>query len=142
MALGPFHLLLHWLPTLPDRVSSTRDQPTRLGERACCPLQVTPAELCHAFPVSWEEAEARLAALPRMLIEPDGSFVWVSSSPVERWQVDGQFVGDGGALRLVELRGSCPAAALDNLLDAFGGREQPWVFELVVEGIALDRDQL
>ena len=41
-------------------------------------LGVRPAMLAAAvLPVTFEQAETALAALPRLFIEPDGSFVWV-----------------------------------------------------------------
>ena len=43
-----------------------------------------------AFPVTCEQAEAALAALPRLFIEPDGSFVWVTDDAQRSWPIDGR----------------------------------------------------
>ena len=88
------------------------------------PLDVPQAALATCFRVSFEEAERRLAQLPRMFIEPDGSFVWVfgRASPVAaRWRA----VRSRRAIIVRRLKGTCPARAFDQLLDGlWAGRRR------------------
>lgn len=67
---------------------------------------------------SFEEAERRLNALPRMFFEPDGSFVWRGESP-QVFQWDGELYDAGGRVQHVELRGR-GGEALRQLLEALG----------------------
>ena len=90
------------------------------------------------FPVTFEQAEAALAALPRLFIEPDGSFVWVADDAQRLWQVDGNLYDRNGRLLYVEVKGSCPAAAFDRLLRAVGWPDVPLAFQLVREAVYLD----
>jgi hypothetical protein len=65
-------------------------------------LQSTP------LPVTFELAAERLEAFPRMHLEPDGSFVWVSASNAAvAWQVDGNLYDRGDRLNHVEIKGTC-----------------------------------
>lgn len=88
--------------------------------------------------VSFEDAAAALSNLPRMYCEPDGSFVWVSSHSEATWQVDGNLFDRAGQLLLVDLKGSCPSAAFDQLLAAFGWPRVPLMFQLVRQAVFLD----
>jgi len=87
------------------------------------------------FGVSWEDAAAALERLPRMIFEPDGSFVVSGDDDDGRWQVDGHFYDFADRLHRVELHGSCPPAAFDDLLRCVGWPAQPLVFEMVREGV-------
>ena len=92
--------------------------------------------------VTWERVAEQLEALPRMIFEPDGSFVWSGEAAGERWQVDGhlfeQNFASGPRLHRLELHGQCPHAQLEQLLDTVRWPHAKLVFELVVEGVALD----
>ncbi|MBX3423483.1 MAG: hypothetical protein KF752_18160 [Pirellulaceae bacterium] len=74
---------------------------------------------------SFERACEMLEQLPRMHIEPDGSFVWTADGPWgdraarEAWQVDGMLYDFGGRLARVELKGSCPRQAWLALVECF-----------------------
>ena len=92
------------------------------------------------FEVTFEQVEQRLSALPRMFLEPDGSFVWVGPSE-DRWQVDGNLSDDGVRLRYAELKGTCPATALDKLLDAMGWPRTSLMFQLVHLGVFLAEEE-
>ena len=99
-------------------------------------LAATPGE---SLAVTWEQTAARLEQLPRMIFEPDGSFV--ASGDDEhggRWQVDGHLFDFAGRLHRVELRGACPAAELDRLMRCVGWPEQPLAFEMVRDGRLVD----
>jgi hypothetical protein len=81
---------------------------------------VVPAQQAvHPLEISFEEAAERLSALPRLFLEPDGSFVWVGDdSQKHRWQIDGVLWDGGHRLHHVELKGCCPGTAFDQLLHA------------------------
>ena len=91
-----------------------------------------------SFAVAWEEAAAALERLPRMIFEPDGSFVVSGGLEAERWQVDGHLFDFAGRLQRYELHGFCPAGAFDDLLRCVGWPEQRVEFETVREGLLLD----
>ncbi len=81
--------------------------------------------------VSFDEATAKLGALPRLFIEPDGSFVWRGTTDAgQTWQIDGNLIDRGDVLDYVELKGTCPAERLDDVLLALGWPEAPVAFQL------------
>jgi hypothetical protein len=89
------------------------------------------------FACTWEDAAAALEAMPRMIFEPDGSWIWSGGVGHDRWQVDGHLFDFDGRLHRVELHGTCPREDLDKLLACFGWPEQRLIFELVREGLWL-----
>jgi hypothetical protein len=106
-------------------------------------LIVPPVALAHAFAMSFEDAARSLESLARMFVEPDGSFVWVSSNAIsddtaERWQLDGNLFDRNGRLLMVDLKGSCAEADFDQMLSAFGWPTTPVVFQLSREAVFLD----
>jgi len=101
-------------------------------------LAVVPGELIEPLPAGFDEALDHLSRLPRCYAEPDGSFVWTSRREGRRWQVDGNLFERNGGLLLVDLKGSCPAAELDQLLACFGPPETPFVFQLVRSAVFVD----
>ncbi len=108
-----------------------------LGGRPVSTLKMRtgpPAPLC----VSFEEASEVLARQPRMFIEPDGAFVWVSPSAASPWQVDGVLYDGRGRLMYVEAKGNCPAPEFDRLLTALGWPATELIFQLVPEAVFLD----
>jgi hypothetical protein len=88
-----------------------------------------------------EEAATALAQLPRMIFEPDGSFVVSGDVAADRWQVDGHLFDFAGRLHRYELHGHCPAAALDDLLRCVGWPDQKLHFEMVREGITVSEPE-
>jgi hypothetical protein len=99
-----------------------------------------PAEVLHETApwCSFETAETRLAALPRMFIEPDGSFVWVAGEGEPGWQVDGNLYDRHEQLLYVELKGACPAPAFDRLLGALEWPRTPLMFQWTHEALLMD----
>lgn len=79
----------------------------------------------------------QLQQLPRMFIEPDGSFVWTGEADGQRWQVDGNLIDRGDVLAYVDLAGRCPAERFDELLRAFGWPDAPLAFEITRQGLTL-----
>jgi hypothetical protein len=92
-----------------------------------------PAEPPALFACTFEEASEALAALPRMFIEPDGAFVWVSTSE-PAWQLDGVLYDGAGRLWYVELKGRCDEEDFNLFLSALGWPQTTLVFQLVREG--------
>ena len=133
----PFHISIHARPDglFIERTAQVDGIATKI-------LDVPPQHLTAALPVSFEEAESRLAALPRLFIEPDGSFVWVSNdgeSPA--WQLDGMMYDREGHLLYVELKGNCSTTSFRNLLAAIGDPGTLFVVQLVRHGLVMDADE-
>lgn len=93
------------------------------------------------FGVDYETVAAQLAAIPRLYIEPDGSFVWVSSvDPDDR--IDGQTTDDGRQLLYVELRGRCEWSQFANVVEQFGVSTSDLIFQLLPEALLIKESQL
>jgi len=88
--------------------------------------------------VTFEQAIEALTKLPRVDAEPDGFFIISGDHEGRRWQVDGHLFDFNDRLHRVELHGECPPDALGAMLRCFGWPEVALVFELVMEGVALD----
>ena len=67
------------------------------------------------FSKSYETVAESLAEIPRLYIEPDGSFVWVSSEDVAR-KINGQVTDDGSQVMFVEFRGRALQKDIDPIL--------------------------
>ena len=103
--LGPFQIAIHRAANSQATVQLAADSP-----RA-------------PFNVTFEDVFSALEAWPRMYIEPDGSFVWVgqdslADGSVSPWQLDGHLYDRDQRLLYVELQGTCPRAAFEQLLAA------------------------
>jgi hypothetical protein len=94
--------------------------------------------LLQPLAVGFDDALARLAALPRLFVEPDGSLVWTSLVAESSWQVDGNLLERDGRVLLVDLKGSCPPEAFDQLLAVFGWPAERVVLELVRPAVFLE----
>jgi hypothetical protein len=91
-----------------------------------------------SFDCTWEEAAGRLEQLPRMIFEPDGSFVISGADETgRRWQVDGHLFDFAGRLHRMEIRGQCPSAGFDELLRCISWPKQRLEVEMVREGVTL-----
>ena len=126
-----FHVRIYARPA-----AVTAEQPRQIGEVQITPLRAKQADLLSSWPITFDAASERLSQLPRMFLEPDGSFVWVSGTE-PAWQIDGLLYDRGPHLAYVELRGCCPAGTLDALLRTVGWPEVPLGFELISEGTLL-----
>lgn len=89
------------------------------------------------FKRTFEQACDALAQLPRMFVDPDGSFVWVSIGEPP-WQLDGVLYDGAGRLWYVELKGRCPEPEFNRLLAALGWPQTSLRFQLVREAVWLD----
>src|SRR5215210_2293586 len=94
-----FHVSVHARPA-----EATPGTSIVLGGQTYPTLEVPRATIAGTMMAcTFEEAAARLAKLPRMFIEPDGAFVWVSPQGETPWQVDGNIYDRAGALAFVDL---------------------------------------
>ncbi|TWU29294.1 hypothetical protein [Bythopirellula polymerisocia] len=89
------------------------------------------------FTCTWEECAAALEGLPRMIFEPDGSWIWSGGVGNERWQIDGHLFDFAGVLHRVELHGACPTEEFDRLLACFDWPNLELNYEMVREGVQL-----
>jgi hypothetical protein len=89
------------------------------------------------FHCTWEQAAQSLESLPRMMFEPDGSWIFSGGFGKNRWQVDGHLFDFDERLHRVELHGQCPPESFDALLACFGWPETELIFEQVLEGVRL-----
>lgn len=107
---------------------------------SCRPLRIPSGAQGTPFSVSFETAYDALSQLDRMLIEPDGSFVWKGSD--REWQLDGNLYDRSEKLLYVDLAGTVPPTEFDRLLTACGWPETQLMFEIRAAGIYLDESEL
>ncbi len=89
----------------------------------------------------FDRALHHLSLLPRLFIEPDGSFVWPGTADDDQpWQLDGNLIDRGDVLDYVEVKGSCPSERLDEVLRVLGWPEAPLTFQLPRIGVFLAED--
>ena len=129
---GHFHVAIH------ARSAGVATGPrVSLAQREFQTLAPSAAELAETFGRTFEDVRDALERLPRMFVEPDGSFVWVSASGEPAWQLDGMLYDRNERLLYVELKGTCPADRLDELLAVLGWPQTPVMFQLLREAVYL-----
>ncbi|HEY4311516.1 MAG TPA: hypothetical protein VGN12_18860 [Pirellulales bacterium] len=128
-----FHITLHARPVEAKPAASIE-----IAGRTIVTLAVPQEALSTCFRVTFEEASAALAQLPRLFIEPDGSFVWVSSSANNAWQLDGVLYDRDERLLFVDVKGSCPPEAFDQFLTALSWPETDVMMQLTREAVFVD----
>jgi hypothetical protein len=135
--------MLHFCTTIHARPQAVAPGPLiALPDGKLPTLAVAPEVLAATtFDCTFEEASARLEALERMFLEPDGSFVWTSSQADRSWQVDGNLYDRAQRLAFVDLSGACPSAEFNRLLAALGWPQTPLVFQLTHEAVVLAEDE-
>ena len=69
---------------------------------------------------TWEACLEKLAELPAMFCEPDGSFLWVTCDHPRR-QVEGVVYDAAGQVQYVECWGECDASQWRQLVSAVSG---------------------
>lgn len=129
-----FHAIIHAAPeSIPETISIEWD-----GQQLNT-LQLT--KLQTRFDMSFEDVAEAFDALPRMFLEPDGSFVWVDGEGSNSFQLDGLLVDDGVRLVNVEVKGQVDQSGLEQFLRSLGWPEQSMVFQLVTHGIYLSESE-
>ena len=93
------------------------------------------------YNTTFEAAAQALSALPHMLFEPDGSFVWSGQDPRARWQIDGHLFDFSGKLHRVELHGTRRWPVICQLLACVGWPQDRLVFELPRYGAAMQEPE-
>ncbi len=143
-----FQVSIHAWP--PDRPSQV---PVALHGVNYKRLEIDPRQLHRRLPATFEHAMDCLARLPRMFVEPDGAFVWVSGQGGQAessWQVDGYLYDLDERLFRIDLAGKCPADQFERLLTCFGwrrddpatgGEETRFVFQLKQQALFLDEQE-
>ncbi len=126
-----FDVVLHPLPGLAVPGESLADS------RGTWPTIFLPAP-GGTFAVGFDEALARLDALGRAFVEPDGSFVWVGPGGEGRWQLDGNAWERDGRVASVDVRGRCPPEELARFLDVWRSPGERLAVEVVRAGVCLD----
>jgi hypothetical protein len=125
----PFHAVIQSTPTTaPEFENALVDGKSLRTLKIEQPIDTT-------FACSFEEVATALELLPRMFLEPDGSFVWVIVQNDSRYQLDGNLVDDGTKLLSVEFKGTCSEETLNELLSKLGWPQQELIFQLVQQGI-------
>ena len=132
-----FHLSIHARPT-----GTLSSQPWQLDDESYAALQLANSQQSLPIPVSFEEAVERLNVLPRMFVEPDGSFVWVGQQDNQDWQLDGCLYDRGPHVMYVDVAGCCPSTQFDQLLTTLGWPETQLVFQLSQYAVFLGEEEL
>jgi hypothetical protein len=133
--LVSFHVIVHARPAMAPAGPTIES-----AGRQVSTLALTPANLSAPLPVSFEQAGAALAALPRMYFEPDGSFVWRGEGDGRDrgdWQLDGVLYDRDGRVLFAEIKGACPPKQLDSLLTCLGWPGTQLVFQLAQQAVFL-----
>lgn len=127
-------MIIHARPEpAPDEQTETLDGQT---------LQTVPIRRLETrFACSFEDVQQQLDQLPRMFLEPDGSFVWVVEQNQHRCQFDGNLSDDGHNLVTVELKSSCTGDCVNALLRACGWPRQRLLFQWLRLGVYLEESE-
>jgi hypothetical protein len=132
--LRPFHLVLHRRPAAAPRGASVTVDGFELAT-----VTLSPQQQAEPFSISFEPATERLAELPQLFVEPDGSFVWVSAIGAEpAWQLDGVVNDRADHVVSVEAKGTCPRPQFEQLLHVFDWPAIPLVVQLVQAAVFLE----
>ena len=93
---------------------------------------------------SFDDALEALAALPRLFIEPDGSFIWLGEEGPQQWKLDGQLNDSPYGLMTIELKisGAAPWPGVETVLRILKWPSCPIAFELVRKGVYVDVETL
>jgi hypothetical protein len=134
--MEPFHVFLHVRPreTLGASIHTVRGVSLRA-------IDIDARQLNRPFRLSFEEVVQRLCHLPRMIVEPDGSWVWVLSESDVARALNGMLYDRDGRLQSIELKGCCSKASLKSLLPIFGWPETELVFQDVRTGLILEESE-
>jgi hypothetical protein len=131
-----FHVALHALPA--GEIPKVEDC---AEGRQITRLHLSAQQLIKPLAISFERAVEELAALPRMFVEPDGSFIWVCDTDIPPWQLNGVLFDRGGQLQYVELRGTCGAEAIEELAQIFRRGETGLAVQLMQQAVFLSEQE-
>jgi hypothetical protein len=135
-----FNVTIHARPALPRRGPAANLRGLELPT-----LAVAPADVAGGFERTFEDVLEELGRLPRMFVEPDGSFVWASTAGGPAWQLDGVILDRDGRVLYVDLLGTCPPEGLNQVLATLGRSTDTGgvraVFQLRHEALFLDEPE-
>lgn len=100
----------------------------------------SPSLETQSFEMTYEAFAEILAKVPRLFLEPDGSFVWVSNSDPSH-RISGQITDDGSSVLYLELRGRCDWDELTVVLAILGWPDIKLAFQLLPEAMLVLEDQ-
>lgn len=129
-----FHAIIHAAPE-----STPETAIIELDGQPLSTLRLS--QLQTRFEMSFEDVAEAFEALPRMFLEPDGSFVWVAGAGRGGFQLDGLLVDDGVRLLTVEVKGQADQGGFEQFLRSLGWPGQSVVFQLVTHGIYLSEGE-
>lgn len=104
-------------------------------------LACSPVSSNNSLHVTFDRAVEILTMLPRMFIEPDGSFVWTGKQDDELWQVEGVLYDAGPRLAYVEMSGRCPPDEFDQFIAALGWPALPLMFQWAAAGVFIGEEE-
>jgi hypothetical protein len=130
---SPWHLVVHGKPTAAIAGANLALQE---GSLRTLDLQGAPASA--PLPVRFEAAFADLERLG-LFIEGDGSFCW--TAPQAIWRIFGELYDGGDRLHYAELKGTCPAVELRQILSALGLGQGALMLQMVREGVYVEVEE-
>lgn len=132
---APWHVSVHAWPA-----GAVYHRPSCVFGQNLTVVQVTPEQLGQPLARSFDEVLDQLATLPRLFIEPDGSFVWVGCGDggEDGWQIDGQLHEGATGLMTIELKLAGRRPDWRSVLHCAGWPAQRVLFHLVQLGLFLD----
>ena len=101
----------------------------RLADLELVTLDMPRPFMGEPFELDFEEVVEAASRLERFFIGPDGSFVWVSSHDMTPWQLDGNLCNQEQSLLFMDIKGNCPPAEFDRLLNLLGWPATVLMFE-------------
>jgi len=122
-----------YIQAAPAKLPEPKGFETELNGAMVCPLDLQADDLKTMLAMQFEESVTYLDTLPRMFIEPDGSFVQRGDG----WQIDGVLHDSPAGLTAVECRGAATQQSFDALLAVAGWPQQGVVFQLTRTGVFL-----
>ena len=130
--MQPFHIIIR------PRGPLARPAGTAVwAERQIAALRSPPEANACSFAVSYEEVAEPLTAIPRLYLEPDGSFCWVSPDDVTQ-RLDGQITDDGRRVMCVQVQGRCTWSGFEPILRVLGWPGQAVMYQLLPSATLVD----
>jgi len=126
--MDELHLMIH-----PLDKQAERGPVQQIGPLLRPMLRVSPQWAAATLPLTFEEALARLEALPMAYTEPDGSFSW-SGSGAAPFQFQGLLHDRGERLSHVEILGHGEEEVMTRLIAAVAGDLKDLMIQSVREG--------
>ena len=98
-----------------------------------------PSSSC-GFGKPYEDVAGQLAEIPRLHIELDGAFVWVSAKDVSH-RVNGQITDDGSEVMYIEFRGRATSEEIQPIIAPLRGQTHELAFQWLPSGEMLGEQE-